>query len=108
MLANEIVERYIEALLEVPDIWNKFSIPPVWVPEVIRALTHGRNEDIAMRFAARSICHSMSALRIPARGDHRSSSRDMWANRVGLPSNTPHGSCSPREPSAACWWRTTR
>jgi hypothetical protein len=53
MLANEIVERYIEALLEVPDIWNKFSIPPVWVPEVIRALTRAGQHAFPMQWQER-------------------------------------------------------
>jgi hypothetical protein len=36
MFANEIIERYIEALLEVPDIWSKFSSAPVF-PALRRA-----------------------------------------------------------------------
>jgi hypothetical protein len=35
MLAREIVERYLDALLDVPDIWNKFPSSPAWGPEVI-------------------------------------------------------------------------
>jgi hypothetical protein len=38
MLAHEIVEQYLDALLEVPEIWNKFPSSPAWGPEVIRAL----------------------------------------------------------------------
>jgi hypothetical protein len=38
MLAHEIVERCLDALLDVPDIWNKFPNSPAWGPEVIRAL----------------------------------------------------------------------
>ena len=38
MLAHEIVERYLDALLDVPDIWNKFPSSPAWGPEVIRSL----------------------------------------------------------------------
>jgi hypothetical protein len=53
MLANEIVERYIEALLEVPDIWNKFSIPPVWVPEAVRALTRAGQHAFPMQWQER-------------------------------------------------------
>jgi len=53
MLANEIVERYIEALLEVPDIWNTFSIPPVWAPEVIRAVTRAGQHASPMQWQER-------------------------------------------------------
>lgn len=38
MLAHEITERYVESLLEAPDIWSKFPSSAAWAPEVIRAL----------------------------------------------------------------------
>jgi hypothetical protein len=38
MFAHEIIERYVESLLEAPDIWSKFPNSAAWAPEVIRAL----------------------------------------------------------------------